>query len=207
LSGREWLGRVRVKIKKRVYFQILTLICIICLNTAALATEVEGIKLADKVRLGDAGPELMLNGAGVRTRIVFKVYVGALYLQQKRTTPDTVFNDSGPKRIAMHMLREVKADQFFAALSEGLKDNHTPDQLAKIEPQIREFEGIFKRVQNSKPGDLFLLDYTPGNGTRVMVNGETKGTVTGGEFYTALLRMWLGEKPADTNLKKALLGG
>jgi hypothetical protein len=196
-----------VKTIKVVYIQILTLIFILGLNAVAQATEVEGIKLADKVRLGDAGPELVLNGAGVRTRIVFKVYVGALYLQQKRTTPDTVFNDNGPKRIAMHMLREVRADQFFAALSEGLKDNHTPEQLAKIELQIREFEGIFKRVQNAKSGDLFLLDYTPGNGTRVMVNGETKGTVSGSEFNTALLRMWLGEKPADVVLKKALLGG
>ncbi len=193
--------------KKTVYNQILKLIFVACLAAPAGATAIEGVKLADKVRAGDAGAELMLNGAGVRTRVVFKVYVGALYLQQKRTTPDAVFNDSGPKRIAMHMLREVRAEQFFAALSEGLKDNHTSEQMAKIDPQIREFESIFKRVQNSKPGDVFLLDYTPGSGTRILVNGESKGTVTGGEFYTALLRMWLGGKPADAALKKALLGG
>jgi long-chain acyl-CoA synthetase len=192
---------------KSVYYQILGVAVLIGVSSAATALEVEGVKLADKVRAADTGPELVLNGAGVRTRIVFKVYVGALYLQQKRTTPDAVFSDNGPKRIAMHMLREVKADQFFAALSEGLKDNHTSEQLAKIEPQIREFEGIFKRVQNSKPGDIFLLDYMPGSGTRVMVNGDNKGTVTGGEFNTALLRMWLGDKPADATLKKALLGG
>jgi Chalcone isomerase-like len=192
---------------KSVYYKTLSLIFLLGLSAAATALEIEGVKLSDKLRVGDAGAELLLNGAGVRTRIVFKIYVGALYLQQKRTTPDAVFSDSGPKRIAMHMLREIKAEQFFAALNEGLKDNHTHEQLAKIEPQIREFEGIFKRVQNAKPGDVFLLDYTPGNGTRVMVNGDTKGTLTGGEFYTALLRMWLGEKPADVTLKKALLGG
>ena len=196
---------------KFVYNHIVTVIFIMCLSVPLSmpirAAEVEGVKLADKVRVGDAGPELVLNGAGVRTRLIFKVYVGALYLQQKRTAPDAVFSDSGPKRIAMHMLREVKAEQFFSALNDGLKDNHTPEQLAKIEPQIREFEGIFKRVQIAKQGDVILLDYMPGAGTRVLVNGDAKGTLTGGEFYAALLRLWLGDKPADSDLKKAMLGG
>jgi long-chain acyl-CoA synthetase len=171
------------------------------------AAEIEGVKLADKVRLADAGPELVLNGAGVRTRLVFKIYVGALYLQQKRTAPEAILSDSAHKRLALHMLRDVVAEQFFSALNDGLKANHTPDQLAKIEAQTREFEAIFRKVHNAKTGDVILLDYTPGLGTRITVNGEVKGVVAGEEFYTALLRIWLGEKPAETSLKKALLGG
>lgn len=174
---------------------------------AAQAAEIEGIKLATSARISDAGPELVLNGAGLRTRVVFKVYVSALYLQQKRATPDVIFNDAGPKRMALHLLREISTDQLFGALSDGLKANHTPEQLAKIENQTREFEGIFKKTPTAKSGDVILLDYLPGTGTRVTVNGDSKGTIAGAEFYAALLRIWLGDKPAEAGLKKALLGG
>ena len=185
--------------------QIVTVI--LCfLSWLAQAAEIEGIKLAEKARQAD-GPELVLNGAGLRTRVVFKVYVSALYLQQKRSAPDAIFSDAGPKRVALHLLREITADQLFSALNDGLKANHSPEQLAKIELQTREFEAIFKKTPNAKTGDVILLDYLPGAGTRVTVNGDAKGNIAGAEFYTALLRVWLGDKPAEAGLKKAMLGG
>lgn len=192
---------------KFVYNQILTVVLIVCLSGFAGAAEVEGVKLADKARVSDAGPELTLNGAGVRTRLVFKVYVGALYLQQKRTAPDAIFSDAGAKRVALHLLREVASEQLFAALNDGLKSNHTAEQMAKLELQIKQFEGIFRTVKATKSGDVILLDYVPMTGTRVTVNGDAKGVIAGDEFYTALLHIWLGEKPAEGALKKALLGG
>ena len=186
--------------------QIHTLI--LCLLAWSVqAAEVEGVKLSASARVTDAGPELVLNGAGVRTRVVFKIYVGALYLQQKRGAPEAIFSDAGPKRVALHMLREITADQLFGALNDGLKANHTPEQLAKLELQTREFEGIFKKTPNARSGDVILLDYLPATGTRVTINDEVKGNIAGAEFYAALLRIWLGEKPAEAGLKKALLGG
>jgi Chalcone isomerase-like len=173
----------------------------------AFAAEIEGVKLPDNVKLGDAGPELVLNGAGVRTRVFFKVYVGALYLQQKRTAADAVLADRGGKRIAMHLLRDLSAEQLFSALNDGLKNNHTPGEIAKLEPQVKQLEGIFNAVKAAKTGDVILLDYVPGSGTRVVVNGEAKGTVPGDDFNRALLKIWLGDQPADVSLKKAMLGG
>ena len=75
----------------------------------AFAAEIEGVKIADKVRLSDAGPELALNGAGVRTRAFFRVYVGALYLQEKASRTQAVIADAGAKRVAMHMLRDLSS--------------------------------------------------------------------------------------------------
>lgn len=171
------------------------------------AAEVEGVKLPDQVKLGDGGPELVLNGAGVRTRVFFKVYVGALYLQQKRNSTEAVLADTGARRIAMHLLRELTSDQLFSALNDGLKNNHAPGELAKLEPQVKQLESIFNAVKAAKTGDVILLDHVPGSGTRVVVNGEVRGTVPGDEFNRALLRIWLGEQPADASLKKAMLGG
>ena len=103
---------------------------------AALAAEVEGVKLADKVRLSDAGPELVLNGAGLRSRAFFKVYVGALYLQKKAGNTQSVLADSGPKRVAMHMLRDLTAEQLFSALNDGLKNNHAPGGFSDQKPWL-----------------------------------------------------------------------
>ena len=174
---------------------------------AAPAAEIEGVKVADKVRAGETGPELVLNGAGVRTRVFFKVYVGALYLQQTKGSADAVLADAGAKRVAMHMLRDLTSGQLFSAMNDGLRNNHPPEQLGKLEPQVKQLEGIFDAIKAAKSGDLILLDYLPGAGTWVVVNGEVKGVVPGEEFNRALLRIWLGEQPADGALKKAMLGG
>ena len=170
------------------------------------AAEVEGIKLADKVRVSDAGPDLVLNGAGVRTRVFFRVYVGALYLQRKQEGTDAVLADAGPKRVAMYLLRDLTAEQLLSALKDGLASNHSPEQLAKMESQVRQLEGIFNAVKAAKSGDVILLDYLPGAGTRVTINQDNKGTIPGEDLYRALLRIWLGEKPVDASLKKAMLG-
>lgn len=171
----------------------------------AFAAEVEGVNLPDAVQVG--GSELLLNGAGVRTRVFFRVYVGALYLQKKTGSVDAVLGDAGAKRVAMHMLRDLDAEQLFSAFNDGLKKNHAPDQLAQLEPQVKQLEGIFTAVKAVKKGDVVLLDYLPGAGTRVTVRGEDKGTIPGEDFNRALLRIWLGEQPADGALKKAMLGG
>jgi chalcone isomerase-like protein len=169
------------------------------------AAEVEGVKLADKAQFG--GADLVLNGAGVRTRVFFKVYVGALYLQEKTGSAEAAISGSGGKRVAMHLLRDLTAEQLFAALKEGLADNHSPDQVAKFEPQVQQMEKIFFAIKSAKKGDAIMLDYLPRAGTRIVVNSEEKGAIAGEEFYRALLRIWLGEKPVDASLKKAMLGG
>lgn len=186
---------------------LLALLLGTAISISAYGAEVEGVKLADKLRLSDGGPELVLNGAGLRTRAFFRVYVGALYLSQKTGSAQAVFAGHGPKRVAMYMLRDLGADQLFSALNDGLKANHAPEDLAKLGPQVKQLQGIFNALKAAKSGDAILLDYLPDAGTRITVNGEVKGTIPGEEFNRALLRVWLGEEPADASLKKAMLGG
>ena len=100
-----------------------------------------------------------------------------------------MLGDAGAKRVALHMLREVSAEQLFGALNDGLKNNVPAEQLAKIDAQVKQLEGIFRNVKAAKNGDVILLDYAPGAGTRVVVNGDNKGVIAGDEFYGALLRI------------------
>ncbi len=196
--------------KKTVLNQIVTIIFLLGLGGLAGAAEVEGVKLADKVRIGstnDGGPELVLNGAGVRTRVVFKVYVGALYLPQKSAAASAILGDAGVKRVALHVLRDLTADQLLGALNDGLKANHTADQLTKLDAQTKQLETIFRSVKAAKSGDTIWIDFLGEPGTRITVNNEAKGTIPGADFGRALLRVWLGEQPAEAALKKAMLGG
>lgn len=193
--------------KNTIKNQMLTLFLALGFCAAAGAAEVEGVKLADKVRVSESGPELVLNGAGVRTRLVFKVYVGALYLAQKNPAANAILGDAGVKRVAMHLLRDVAAEQLLAGLNDGLKANHTPEQLAKLDAPIKQLEAIFKSVKAAKTGDVFLIDFLADGATRVTVNGEAKGSIPGAEFGRALLRVWIGDQPADAALKKGMLGG
>jgi len=187
--------------------QLLIVISVAWLPLAAAAAEVEGVQVQDRVRISDTGPELVLNGAGVRTRFFFRVYVGALYLAQKTTAANAVINDTAAKRIALHMLRELSAAQFINALEDGLKNNHSAEDLARLEPRVKQLRAIFDAVKTAKPGDVIDIDYLPGAGTRITVNGAVQGVIAGEDFNRALLRIWLGEDPADGDLKKGLLGG
>lgn len=178
---------------------------------AVLAAELEGVKLPDSVRVTEGGAELVLNGAGVRKRLLFRVYVGALYLAKKTNSANGVISDAGAKRVMMHMLRDVPADQFADALEDGLKNNNPAEELAKLETQVKQLRAVFDAVKVAKSGDVILIDYlpssVPGSGTRVTINGNVKSLIAGEDFNRALLRVWLGDKPADNDLKKGMLGG
>ena len=167
----------------------------------AWAAEVAGIKLDDKARV--AGSELALTGAGLRKRVFFNVYVIGLYVQDRKADPVT---QPGPKRIAIHMLRDVGAETFTDALTGGIRANHSDAQVQAFEPRLRQLAATIAEIKEAKKGMIIALDWN-GATTQVLVDGTPAGPPIGGEdFYSALLRIWLGEKPVQEDLKKALLG-
>lgn len=171
----------------------------------AQTLDIEGVKLEPSAQVGSAS--LPLNGAGVRTRAIFKVYVAGLYVPQKASDPSTLLSQSGARRVSLTMLRNVDADTFFDALNDGLRDNHTGEQFAAMAPQVAMLNANLKPLGEAKKGDVIQFDYLPDAGTRVTVNGQVQGTVIRGEdFYRAVLRIWIGDKPVDSGLKKGLLG-
>jgi hypothetical protein len=171
----------------------------------AQTVELEGVKLESTVKVG--ATTLQLNGAGVRTRVVFKVYVAGLYVPQKSNNAATLLADKGARRVAITMLRGVDADAFVKALNDGLHNNHVEAQLAAMKPQIDALNAILISAGEVKKGDVIHFDYLPDIGTRTTLNGRALGNVIAGDaFFTAVLRTWLGDKTSDAGLKKGLLG-
>jgi hypothetical protein len=168
----------------------------------ATAADVGGVKLDDHGNVG--GQDLVLNGAGVRTRVVFKVYVASLYLPQKAADLQGVLAKA-PRRIQLNLLRALSADQLVDALNEGLAENNSTAELAAVKPQVDQLATIMRSFKDIKEKDVVTLDFVDG-ATRVGLNGDAKGNIPGEAFNQALTRVWLGERPVQADLKKALLG-
>ena len=171
----------------------------------SFAAEVAGVKLEDRERV--ANTELTLNGAGLRKRAFFQVYAAGLYLSEKKALAAEAIAAAGPKRVAMHMLRDVDADQFAGVLADAIKDNHSEAEAKALEPRVKQLAAIMAEMKEAKKGMRITLDWLPAAGTQVTVEGKPAGApIPGEDFYRALLRIWLGDKPVQDDLKKALLG-
>jgi hypothetical protein len=174
-------------------------------SQGALAAEAGGVKFDETAKV--AGKELKLNGVGVRTKFIIKVYSAGLYLPEKKTTAAEVLKLEGPRRMTLVMLREVSSESFGKAFMDGLNDNVDNAEKMKLIPQISKFGEMFAMLEALKKGDVLHLDWIPGSGTQCELNGKKIGEVVPDlAFYNAVLRIWLGDKPVDRSLKPALLG-
>ncbi len=159
------------------------------------------MKIDDKARVGNA--ELSLTGAGLRKRVFFQVYAIGLYVQDRKADP---IEQPGPKRVQIHMLRDVSADTFNEALVDGIRANHSESQVQALEPRVKRLASIIAEVKEAKKGMSIALDWT-GSATQVLIDGKPAGApIEGEDLYGALLRIWLGDKPVQEDLKRALLG-
>ena len=176
------------------------------IGNASAATEVAGVKLPERVQLARNGPELVLNGAGIRSHAIFKVYVAALYLPAKTDNSETILQANQPSRITLQTLRKLTADQIMSSMLAGLEESLTPEQRVPLETRLREFGTILASLSELKKGAQILIDYVPVTGTVIRIDGAEVGRVAGADFNSALLRVWIGERPRDPRLKKAMLG-
>jgi Chalcone isomerase-like len=59
-----------------------------------------------------------------------------------------------------------------------------------------------------KKQDVIDLDFIPGKGLVLSRNGAVRGApIAGDDLYAALLRCFIGVRPADAEMKVGLLGG
>ena len=178
---------------------------LMCVGAPAFAAQVAGVTIADKASVG--GQALVLNGAGTYFKLIFRVYVGSLYVPQPVGDLAGVLAQ-GPRRIQMNLLRDLTADQLVGALIGGIHDNNSPMDVAAVKASTDELVRILRAFNNVdvKSKDVITMDFVDG-GTRVAINGEPRGVIAGEAFNRALTRIWLGDKPAQGHLKKAMLGG
>jgi hypothetical protein len=174
---------------------------LLCLATAPLAKEVAGVQVPDTMTLG--GAALALNGAGLRSKFFVKVYVGALYLTQRSGAAAAILAADAPWLVTMTFKRDVDKAKILEAFKEGFEHNSAAD-LPALLPGLARLDAAMKDL---KEGDVFTISYQPGVGSTVTPPGGAPVVVEGRTFATALLRNWLGDRPADSGLKAGMLGG
>lgn len=178
---------------------------ILCMGAWAAPTEISGAKVEDPVEVH--GSKLQLNGAGIRYKAVFKVYVAALYASKKIATPEELYAAPGPKRISITLLREIDSNELGKGFTKAFEENSPKSDMAKMIPGLVRMGQIFADQKKLLPGENFTIDWIPGTGAVITVKGKPQGEpFKEVEFFNALMRIWLGPQPADWKLRDALLG-
>ena len=184
-------------------FGFLTMVLLIA--GSATAAEISGVRLDDTVRVGNQ--DLKLNGAGIRYKAIFKVYVAGLYLPEKKTTVQEVLALPGARRVTIVPMRDISNEDFGRSFMSGIQKNSDRAEKAKMIMQLQKFGEIFASVPELKKGDVLTTDWIPGSGTVIHLNGKrVSDFLPDLAFYNAILKIWLGDNPADSRLKPLLLG-
>jgi hypothetical protein len=175
---------------------------VLCLVAAlALAGELAGVKMADTETVD--GKTLRLNGMGLRKKMIFKVYVAGLYLENPTRDAAAVLAATEIKSMRLHILRSLKGSKITEAIAEGFELNSSA-QMGALKGRLDKLGAMIPDVQE---GDIIDLTWVPDAGTKVTVRGTERGTIEGRDFGDALFAVWLGPHPVQDDLKKALLGG
>lgn len=180
------------------------------LSAPAIAMRYENQDFADTLQLG--GSTLVLNGTGKRQVAIYPMYLAALYLPQKASSPEGVYAQSGPKRVELRivipLVKDVSTQEFVKAIDKGVRRNSSEAELAAVAERVRQFNATIAEVGRVKKGDVLVIDYLPAQGgTRLTVNGKVWGKpVEGQDFYTAFLKVFLGDKNSDESLRAGMLG-
>lgn len=178
---------------------ILTCCLLFSFASVATALEIAGVQIPETIN-----NDLTLNGAGIRSKFFFKIYIAELYLEHPAKTAEKVLNTAGRKRMTMHILYdEVTKENLVEGWNEGFGSNLGDEELKQLAPAIMQFNDFFVTVHK---GDEIIFDYVPNTGTIVTIAGTEKGVIEGAAFNSALLSIWLGKEPVGDDLRDALLG-
>jgi hypothetical protein len=168
--------------------------------------KVEGHTFAGDITL--AGAALQLNGVGLRAIPMLKGYAAALYLPARATTPAQVLAMAGPKRLQLRMLLDVPTEEFVKAFHKGVERNTPAAEAKALAERMARFDATVRGLGKLRKTDMVDLDFVPGRGTQLALNAGARGAaIAGDDFYAALLRCFIGQRPADAEMKIGLLGG
>ena len=171
---------------------------------AQAAVEVRGVKFADTATV--AGQALQLNGAGVRVKVIVDVYAAGLYVGKRDASVQALLSQPGAKSMQIVLLRDLTGEDFADAMIKGFNQNNSEAEVSRFQSRLDELRKTMVAFGTVKKGTSIQLNYVPGSGIRTLVEGAQKGPdIQGEDFYAALLKIWLGTKPVDSDLKAGLL--
>ena len=185
----------------RKFLSFIAMVLVVALSGLQLhAATLAGVTMPDTQQV--AGKTLVLNGLGLRTKFIAKVYVAGLYVEQKSSDANAIIKTDAPKRIVLQFLHVASKSQMTDAFNESFNDN-TPDAMKTMKPDI---DKLLAAIDAVKTGDQMVFTYVPGTGTTFAQGGQDKVTIPGAAFGQVMVSVWLGPKPPTADCKKGMLG-
>ena len=185
--------------------RLASVLCVLSILAFALpatlsALDVAGVKVPDTMTAD--GKNLKLNGAGIRKKAIFKVYVAGLYVESPSKDGAALLSSGQAKSMHLWMLRDIKGANVSGAIADGFQLN-SKAAMPQLQPRL---DQLAKMIPDMQSGDQMSLTFIPDKGTVVNVRGTDVGTIEGRDFADALFAVWLGPNPVQDDLKQALLG-
>ena len=150
------------------------------------------------------GSKMVLNGAGLREKLWIDLYVGGLYLTAKSSDAKAITDADQAMNIRLHIVSGlITSEKMINAVDEGFEKS-TGDNVAPLADKIKTFKAAFS--EEIVEGDVFDIGYYPGTGVVIFKNSKEVSTIQGLDFKKALFGIWLGDDPADDDLKEGMLG-
>jgi len=178
----------------------LSIILLLAICSTLLTLEIGKVTLPDEMTLEN--DTLILNGAGLRKKLIIKVYAAGLYLTEASNNANTVLENDKAMALRMHFIyKKVSEEKLITAWNEGFGSAATSEEL---KPKVDLFNSFFS--EPALKGDIYDIIYEPGKGTSVFMKGELKGTIEGIDFKKAVFSIWLGENTGLPKLREKLLG-
>ncbi len=170
--------------------------------SAALARTVEGVDFPESTSA--AGGTVNLIGVGVRTKWMTNVYAMGVYSANAKKASGHIVNADEPKLLWLHMLRGIGGDKMRDAIDDGLDKNTSEADRAKLQTDIDRVKAAFPASIGK--GLVIQFAYSPAKGTTLRIGGSDKVNVPGKAFMVAMWAIWFGGRPADKDLRDAVLG-
>lgn len=166
-------------------------------------TSIGGTVMPNVLKVGDV--YLKINGGGVREKMFLDLYTCVLYLEKKNSDAKSIIESDALMGVKIKIISGmVDNENFEEALREGFNKATGNDISAISERMEKMISQGFK--EDIKTGDVYDLVYDPAKGCTLIKNNVSLVTVKGLDFKKALFAIWLGDEPADSSLKKKMLG-
>lgn len=162
-----------------------------------------GFDIPSVVQIEGYQSPALLNGFGPRTKFLWNIYISALYLPEMSQDPDVILAMKGPKRVSIYFTHNVPKAKLIEGWQDGFINNNSPQQLEQLQERL---DVSYKYLRDMIVGDVIYIDQHPEQGSLLWINGELIHAIPGDDYFKAVLKIWLGKKPAQTPLKECLLG-
>ena len=190
--------------KEVIMKKILLFFIIVILSAAALtaAPQIAGVSLEDKVIYDNY--DYKLKGAGIRKKLVLKLYVGSLYTNREAEDTDKILKGPVASVIRLDIISGIITSKLMKETVQEGFDKAMEGDTSSLQNEIDNFIAVFSEEINK--GDQFTFVSLPGVGVTAYKGTEKLTVVLDDKFREVLFSIWLGNDPADKKLKKKMMG-